>query len=119
LNRLGAILIPLLVGFLATVAIVSWRSGWCWQRDSLKSPMLAVPSVEVRRSRLRVVQVEVSAAPPPGTATAPAVTVAAKPEVQPLISEPPEPLAVPRANPGNSQLEAPVRKFARGSTDRD
>jgi hypothetical protein len=118
-NRLGAILIPLLVGFLATVAIVSWRSGWSWRRDSLQSPVVAAPSVEVRRSRLRVVQVDVSAAPPPKAATAPAATVSAKPKAQPSMSEPPELPAVPRANPGNSQLEAPVRKFARGSTDRE
>jgi hypothetical protein len=118
-NRVGAILIPLLVGFLATVAIVSWRTGWWWRRDALQSPAVAAPSVEVRRSNLRIVQVHFSAPPPATVNAAPAARPPATPEVQPEPdSTPLEPPAVPRVDPGNSPelLEAPARKFARGSS---
>lgn len=98
MSRLGAILIPLLGGFLLTVAVVSWRSGWWQQSGAFRSPAAATPKVEPRRSPLRVAHVTLSAAP--------------QRAVTPLTS-----LQAQRVNPESSPgvLEAPVRKFARGS----
>lgn len=120
MNRLGAILIPMLAGFLLTVAVVSWRAGgWPW-RGALESQALAPLRVEARSPNLRIVPVHLTSAPPVTAAThaaapAPVAAVpAAEPEPVPEAYEPPP---VPRVDPGNSpeQLEAPDRKFAHGS----
>ena len=126
MNRLGAILIPMLAGFLLTVAVVSLRSGgWPW-RAALEPRAAAPLRVEVRRPNLRIVPVHLTDAQPPTAATraiAPAaanVPAAAAPaaETEPA-PEPYEPPPVPRVDPGNSpeQLEAPDRKFAHGRRD--
>lgn len=121
MNRLGAILIPMLAGFVVTVALVSWRSGWWQRREARGVPAAAPVSVEVRRSNLRIVPVHLTAASPAtvvAAPTAPVAPVAAVPEVAPEpVSESFEPPPVPRVDSGNSpeRLEAPARKFARGS----
>ncbi len=110
----GAILIPLLTGFLLTVGVVSWRSGWWQQRDAAAAP----PRVEVRPPYLRIVQVKIAAAAAARNPLAPAASApaapAALPQPSPETSEVPP---VPRVDPGNSPelLGAPERKFARGS----
>ena len=123
MNRLGTILIPMLAGFLLTGVVVSWRSGW-WARHELQSPAAAPLRVEARRPNLRIVPVHLTAAQTASVAASAAAPVPAasvpappppgggpEPASQPLAPPP-----VPRANVGNSpDLEAPVRKFARGS----
>jgi hypothetical protein len=102
-SRLGTVLIPLLAGFLVTVAVVSWRSGW-WQRGAFQSPAATQPIVEVRPPSVRIVRVHLSAAPAATARAAPAATPEALPEpaAQPA-DEPP----TPRPNPAH--------KFAHGS----
>lgn len=117
MKRLGAILIPMLAGFLVTVAMVFWRSGW-WQEREAHEPSVAAAalSIEVRRPNLRIVPVHLTATPQTTVAAAPAVPAA--PEALPEPSaETYEPPPVPRVDPGNSpeRLEAPARKFAHGS----
>lgn len=108
MNRLGAILIPMLAGFLVTIALVSWHSRW-WQRDAVESAAAITPNIEVRRPNLRVVRVHVTASPAAAVAAAPVTAVAAARAAQPEpVATPPEPPPVPR--------ESPARKFARGST---
>lgn len=100
MSRPGTVLIPLLAGFLLTVAVVSWRSGW-WQRDAGQSSTATQPVVEVRAPSVRIVRVHLSAAP---AATAPAAPPDALPEpVAQAADEPP----APRTDP--------ARKFAHGS----
>ena len=131
MNRLGAVLIPMLAGFLLTVAVVSLRSGgWPW-RAALESHAAAPLCVEARRPNLRIVPVHLTDAQPPTVATPAMVpataavptaaqlagkTEAAQAEAAP---EPYEPPPVPRVDPGNppEQLEAPDRKFAHGRRD--
>lgn len=103
MSRLGIVLIPLLAGFLLTVAVVSWRSGW-WQRDAFHSPAAVQPVVEVRPPAVRIVRVHLSAAP---AETAPSSRVAA-PEALP------EPVAQPADEPPAPRTD-PTRKFAHGS----
>jgi hypothetical protein len=110
-SRPGAILIPLLGGFLLTVAVVSWRSGWWRQSGALESPAAPTPKIEPRRSQLRVAHVTLSVdpwAPAPSVRSAPA-------KAAPAAA--PQPAATPLAPPESSSgvLEAPVRRFARGS----
>ena len=117
MSRSGAILIPLVGGFLLTLAIVTWRSGWWQQRDTRVSVAAPTWTIEPRRSPLRIVHVDLTrfhtasaaAAPPAPASLAPA----ASPEPDSEISEEPP---APRVDPGNSPelLEAPARKFARG-----
>lgn len=121
MNRPGAILVPMLAGFLLTVAVVSWRSGWWQRRATVAAPAAASVRIEVRPPDLRVVSVHLTAAQPaavrPATvAAAPAASPPVPPEGEPEpLSEPLAPPPVPRANAGGSpDLEAPVRKFARG-----
>lgn len=59
MNRAGAILIPLLAGFLLTVMAVFWRSGWWAQRDAALPAEPAAATVEARPPHLRVVPVHV------------------------------------------------------------
>lgn len=120
MNRPGAILFPMLAGFVVTVAVVSWRTGsWPWR--GAPDPAAVVPtSVQVRRSNLRIIPVHLTAASPVTGAAAPLVTATptAAPAAQPEpAAESYEPPPVPRVDPGNSpeRLEAPARKFARGS----
>lgn len=123
MNRLGTILIPMLAGFLLTGAVLSWRSGW-WPRHELQSLAAAPLRVEARRPNLRIVPVHLTAAQPATVAASAAAPVPAAsvppppppPEGEPEpASQPFAPPPVPRANVGNSpDLEAPVRKFARG-----
>jgi hypothetical protein len=125
-NRLGAILIPMLAGFLLTVAVVSLRSGgWPW-RAALESRAAAPLRVEARHPNLRIVPVHLTDAQPPTVATparvpaTAAVPTAAQPAAETEAApEPYEPPPVPRVDPGNSpeQLEAPDRKFAHGRRD--
>lgn len=120
MSRSGAILIPLVGGFLLTLAIVTWRSGGWQQRDARGSVAAPTWTIEPRRSPLRIVHIDLtrfhtaSAAAAPTAPTAPAsLAPAASPEPDSEISaEPP----APRVDPGNSPelLEAPARKFARG-----
>lgn len=124
MSRSGAILIPLLGGFLLTVAMVSWRSGWWEQRDAPESSVTPRPKIEPRRSHLRVVDVSLAANPFAAAASKPVAPapVPAAPEAAPEpVSQPLTPPPVPRVDPGNSPelLEAPARKFARGSRDQD
>jgi len=118
-NRLGAILFPMLAGFVVTVAVVSWRTGWWPRRGALDSAAVVPASVQVRRSNLRIIPVHLTAASPASIAAAPAApAVPAAPAAQPEpVAESYEPPPVPRVDPGNSpeRLEAPARKFARGS----
>lgn len=116
MSRPGAILIPLLGGFLLTVAVISWRSGWWTPKFAAAAPV----RIETRRSQLRVVQVNLSSDPWAPVATAPVAAAkavsAAEPAAEPgyaAFASPP----VPRVDPANSpeQLEAPARKFARGA----
>lgn len=117
MSRLGAILIPLLGGFLLTIAAVSWRSDW-WQRRVTSAPAAApTTTAEPRQSHLRVVHVSLSSdpwAPVAGSPAGPNPTAPKAASAQ--IVAPATPLPVPRAGPGNSPglLEAPARKFARG-----
>lgn len=115
MKRLLTILIPMLAGFLVTVAMVSWRSGW-WQRREAHGSSAAALRVEVRRPNLRIVPVRLTAAPKTSVAAASAVPTPreAMPEPSAATYEPPP---VPRVDPGNSaeRLEAPERKFAHGS----
>ena len=121
MNRLGAILFPMLAGFVVTVAVVSWRTGWWPWRGALDSAAVVPASVQVRRSNLRIVPVHLTAASPATAAAAPAAPAAvppAAPAAQPEpVAESYEPPPVPRVDPGNSpeRLEAPERKFAHGS----
>jgi hypothetical protein len=117
-NRPGAILIPILAGFLLTVAVVSWRSGWWRGREALESSAAAPAHIEPRPSNLRIVPVRLTAAQPATVAATPAARSPAPPVSEPHpVSEPLSPPPVPRANAGNSpDLEIPVRKFARGSS---
>lgn len=103
MSRLGTVLIPLLAGFLLTVAVVSWRSGW-WQRDAFQSPAAMQPVVEVRPPSVRIVRVHLSAAPAATTPATPAAAAEALPEPS---AQPPAELAAPRTDP--------ARKFAHGS----
>lgn len=120
MSRPGAILIPLLLGFTLTLALVSWRSG-AWQRGAGAS-VDAPPRIQVRHSPVRVAHVDPASVPAPAAAVASAVTKPATPappvpEAEPEPAwEPPGPPPVPRVDPANSreQLEAPARKFARG-----
>jgi hypothetical protein len=102
-SRLGTVLIPLLAGFLLTVAVVSWRSGW-WQRDAFQSPAATQPVVEVRPPSVRIVRVHPSAAP---AATAPAAPAPAPEALPEPVSQPAQEPPVPRTDP--------ARKFAHGS----
>jgi hypothetical protein len=113
-SRLGAILIPLLGGFLLTIAAVSWRSDWRQARVTLSPPEMTPKRVEPQPSNLRVVHVGLSSDPWLPVASSPGGRNATAPEA---ASAPPTPPAVPRAGPGNSSgfLEAPARKFARGA----
>ena len=118
MKRLGAILIPMLAGFLLTVAVVSWRSGWWQRREAIDSPVAASPRIEVRRPNLRIVSVHLTAGPQAPVGATPPAPVPAASEAEPESgSESYEPPPVPRIDSGNSpeQLEAPERKFARGS----
>lgn len=118
MNRPGAILIPILAGFLLTVAVVSWRSGGWRGREALESAANAPPRIEPRQSNLRIVPVHLTAAEPATVAAAPAARSPAPPVNEPApVSQPLSSPPVPRANAGNSpDLEIPVRKFARGSS---
>lgn len=118
MNRPGAILIPILAGFLLTVTLVSWRSGWWQGREALDASATASPRIEPRRSNLRIVSVHLAAGQPLTVAAAPAARSPAPPVNEPdPVSQPLSPPPVPRANAGNSpDLEIPVRKFARGSS---
>ena len=117
--KAGAILIPMLGGFLLTVAVVSWHSGW-WQPHAAPRAADTEPSrVEVRRSNLRVIPIHLTTGPAPTPAPTPAtvahaIPAPAEPEPSPAPYAPPP---VPRADPGNSpeRLDASARKFARGS----
>lgn len=120
MSRPGAILIPLLLGFLVTFAVLSWRPGG-WPHGSVESTQAMPPSIQARRSSLRVVQVDLSSVPSravAATSTAtPTPPVPPAPDIAPdPVWEPPGPPAVPTVDPANSreQLEAPARKFARG-----
>jgi hypothetical protein len=117
-NRPGAILLPIFAGFLLTVAVVSWRSGWWPSRETLESFAAAPPRIELRRSNLRIVPVHLTASQPATVAAAPAAPPPAAPMNEPApVSEPGSPPPVPRANAGNSpDREIPVRKFARGGS---
>lgn len=108
MNRLGAILIPMLAGFLVTIALASWHTRW-WQHDAVESPAAITPNIELRRPNLRVVQVHVTASRAAAVVAAPpaAVPAARAAQAEP-VATPPEPPPVPR--------ESPARKFARGST---
>lgn len=116
MSRPGAILIPLLGGFLLTVGVVSWRSGW-WQRPgALEFSAATPPQIGPRRSPLRVVHVTLSSDPwAPVAAVTPHAPSAPKgaPHPAPASLAPPP---LPAVNPGSSPqlLEAPARKFARG-----
>jgi hypothetical protein len=117
-NRPGAILIPILAGFLLTVAVVSWRSGWWQGREALESSAAAPVHIAPRPSNLRIVPVHLTAAQPATVAATPVARSSAPPVNEPRpVSEPLSPPPVPRANAGDSpDLEIPVRKFARGSS---
>ena len=75
MSRPGAILIRLLLGFLVTFAVLSWRSGG-WRHGAPESTQ-ATPIVQVRRSPLRVVHVDLSSIAPRGAAAASVATPAA------------------------------------------
>jgi len=88
-NRLGTILIPLLAGFLITVAVVSWRSPW-WHRDPLLSDEATPARIEARPANLRIVQVHVSAGPRAGFTAAPAAARTSAPRAAaPVLRESP------------------------------
>lgn len=120
MSRPGAILIPLLLGFTLTFALLSWRSGG-WRRSAAAS-VDAPPRIQQRHSPLRAVGVDLHAVASRARTAEPVAAAPATPPpaaVQPLpepVWEPPGPPPVPRVDPGNSreQLEAPARKFARG-----
>lgn len=118
MNRPGAILIPISAGFLLTVAVVSWRSGWWQGREARESSATPPAHIEPRPSNLRIVPVHLTAAQPATVAAAPAARSPALPVNEPdADSQPLSPPPVPRANAGNSpDLEIPVRKFARGGS---
>lgn len=110
MNRLVAVLIPMLAGFLLTVGVVSWRSDWWQRRTALGSPAATALSVEVRQSNLRVVQVHLTDGAP--------VAAPRPPEATPQpVPDPYAPPPVPRVDAGNSpeRLEVSARKFAHGS----
>lgn len=122
MNRPGAILIPMLGGFLLTAAVVSWRSGWWQRRTVLESPAATAVRVAARKSALRIVQTHVTAGFPAIPAAAPASLAAVPAPPLPAAaseqeSAPYEPPPVPRTDPGNSpeRLDASARKFAHGS----
>ena len=120
MKRPGAILIPLLGGFLLTVATVSWRSGW-WPLTATPESAATSWHVAVRRPNLRVVPVELRAGFPATLPAAPTAPVHALPApsapVTPQAAADYVPPPVPRADPGNSpeRLDASARKFAHGS----
>lgn len=103
MSRPGTVLIPLLTGFLLTVAVVSWRSGW-WQRDAVQPPAATQPVVEVRPPSVRIVRMHLSATPTPTTPATPAAAPEALPEP---VGQPADPPPIPRTDP--------ARKFAHGS----
>lgn len=121
MTRPGGILIPLLLGFLLTVAVESWRSGW-WHQRGAGASADAPPRIQLRHPALRAVHVDLRAIAARSAAVA---SVRAAPAKRPQAAlqalpepawEPPGPPPVPRVDPANSreQLEAPARKFARG-----
>lgn len=117
MNRPGAILIPLLSGFLLTCAVVSWRSGWWEQHGAPASPALTPRRVEARPPHVRTVHLQLAADPWAPAAAARAAAAAAPPEATPEpVYAPSGPPPVPRVDPGDSPelLEAPARRFARG-----
>lgn len=121
MNRAGAILIPLLAGFLFTLVVVSWRSGW-WPRGGIGhsaavTPIAAAPIVETRPPHLQVEQAHVIAASPAAVHEPTGPASAAPAAQSEPVSASLEPTPVPRVDPGNSRelLEAPARKFARGA----
>ena len=114
MSRPGTILIPLLGGFLLTLAAVSWRAG-VWQQSAVLAPPAVQPaSVEPRPSHLRVARVSLSVDPWGPVASRPVGRNPTRAEATPApIAAPLATSPIPRAA-ASGLLEAPARKFARG-----